>query len=333
MNKWLSFYIQRYFLSYMVTQHNYGENTITSYRDTFRLLLTYLKESIDISKIKVEDLDQEKIITFLDWLRRERGNGISTRNVRFAHIKSFCRFLLISAPEYADLCSKILSIPFAKEIKKPPSCFSEESVKSLLAAVNAATKEGLRHLALIVLLYDSGCRVQEVIDLSVADFQAGNCSRIYVRGKGNKFRTIPLLGNTEKILSRYIRLYQLEPASPLFFNRSGGRLTRQGVRHILRKYSEMVNEQSTTKIEEPIHPHKLRHSKATHLVNAGVNLYNIRDFLGHESVTTTQIYLTSNPETTRKAIESAAAITVPNSLKFFSAKEKDDLLSFLDSLA
>ena len=137
---------------------------------------------------------------------------------------------------------------------------------------------------------------------------------------------------TERIVSRYIRQYQLKSDSPLFFNRSGNRLTRQGIRHILRKYSAMVNEASRDKIEGAIHPHKLRHSKATHLVNAGVNIYSIRDFLGHESVTTTQVYLTSNPEATRKAIESVSEKTVPNSLNYYSPQRKDELLAFLDSL-
>ena len=153
----LAFYIQRYFLVYMVNQHNYGGNTITSYRDTFRILLAYLNtEGVDLSKVKVCELSQEKITTFLDWIIKERKNGVSTRNIRLAHLKSFYRFLMISAPEYADQCSKILAIPFAKETKKPPACFSEEAVKNLLAIVDPLTQEGLRHLALLALLYDSG---------------------------------------------------------------------------------------------------------------------------------------------------------------------------------
>ena len=333
MNEQLSFYVQRFFLAYMINQHNYGGNTVASYRDTFLILFGYLDmEGSEISKMKVSELSQEKIIEFLEWLKNERSNGVSTRNIRLAHLKSFYRFLMINAPEYAGLCSKILAIPFAKETKKPPACFSEDAVKSLLAEVDPKSREGIRHLALMALLYDSGCRVQEIIDLNVSDFQAGKCSRIYVRGKGNKYRSIPLLGETERIVSRYIRQYQLKSDSPLFFNRSGNRLTRQGIRHILRKYSAMVNEASRDKIEGAIHPHKLRHSKATHLVNAGVNIYSIRDFLGHESVTTTQVYLTSNPEATRKAIESVSEKTVPNSLNYYSPQRKDELLAFLDSL-
>lgn len=330
----LAFYIERYFLVYLVKQHNYGGNTISSYRDTFRVLLTYLKGcGIDISNLKVDELDHDIITSFLNWLQESRKNGVSTRNVRLAHIKSFYRYLLVNAPEHSERCSKILAIPFAKGEKKPPVCFSKDAMKSLLSSIDSSTRDGLRHLSLLALMYDSGCRVQEIIDLNVSDFQAGRCSRLYVKGKGNKYRTIPLLGETEKIISRYIQTYQLSSDAPLFSNKSGNRLTRQGIRHILRKYSELVNEESPHLIEGAVHPHRLRHSKATHLVDAGVNIYNVRDFLGHESVATTQIYLTSNPESTRKAIESVAENTVPSSKDYYSNKDKNDLLSFLDSLS
>ena len=122
------------------------------------------------------------------------------------------------------------------------------------------------------------------------------------------------------------------PESPLFCNRNGERLTRQGIRYIIRKYSELANETVPGIIDGSVHPHRLRHSKATHLVDNGVNIYNVRDFLGHESVVTTQVYLTTNSEVTRKAIESASEKTVPESLDFFSKEEQNDLLSFLDSL-
>ncbi len=141
---------------------------------------------IDISKLKVNDIDQAVIFAFLEWLRNDRKNGTSTRNVRLAHLKSFFRYLMISAPEYSDKFNKILSIPFAKDAKRPPSGFSEEAVKTMPASIDSSTKEGLRHLAILSLLYDSGCRGQEVIDLDVSDFQKGRCCRIYVRGKGNK---------------------------------------------------------------------------------------------------------------------------------------------------
>ena len=328
-----SFYVQRYFMSYLMKQHNYGANTISSYRDTFKLLYSFLVNTdVNVSRIVIDDISHDKVIEFMTWLGETRKNGVSTKNVRLAHIKSFFRYVMMTTPEHSDQCRKVLSIPFGKEDKKPPACMSKDAIKQMLALIDSSSDEGLRHLALLSLMYDSACRVQEIIALSVKDFQAGRCCRIYVRGKGNKYRSIPLLSETEKIVSKYIKHFQLAPEAPLFSNKIGERLTRQGIRYIIRKYSKMVNQAKPGTIEGSVYPHRMRHSKATHLVDSGINIYNVRDFLGHESVATTQIYLTTNPEVTRKAIESVAEKTVPESLDFFTKEERDDLLSFLDSL-
>ena len=333
MSESFSFYIQRYFMSYLIKQHNYGPNTVSSYRDTFKLLLKFMLESNrNISEKYIDEVDYDVILRFLTWLSDVRENGVSTKNVRLAHIKSFFRYVMITAPEYSGQCSKILGIPFGKENKKPPECMSTEAIKQMLASIDASSDEGIRHLALLSLMYDSACRVQEIISLNVMDFHPGQCCRIYVHGKGNKYRSIPLLKETEKIVSKYIKQFCLIPESPLFCNRSGERLTRQGIRYIIRKYSKAANDANPGIINGSVYPHRMRHSKATHLVDNGVNIYNVRDFLGHESVATTQVYLTTNPEVTRKAIEAVAKKTVPESLDFYSDKEKDDLLSFLDSL-
>lgn len=334
MNDKLSFYVQRYFMAYLMQQHNYGQNTISSYRDTFRLFLLFMETTgFDISGLAVADVSYDQILGFLGWLECTRKNGVSTKNVRLAHMKSFFRYVMMSAPEYSNQCSKILGIPFGKEPKKPPACMSTDAIKALLGTVDASTDEGLRHLAILSLMYDSGCRVQELIELNAADFHAGQCCRIYVHGKGNKYRSIPLLSETEKIISKYIKSFRLSHDDPLFCNKKGERLTRQGVRYIVKKYSELANAANPGIIEGQVYPHRLRHSKASHLVDGGVNIYNVRDFLGHESVATTQVYLTSNPEVARKAIESVAEKTVPDSVNYYSEEERSDLLAFLDSLS
>lgn len=333
MSENFSFYVQRYFMSYLIKQHNYGANTISSYRDTFKLLHSFLASTnTDVSKTVIDDINRDKIVEFMTWLGETRKNGVSTKNVRLAHIKSFFRYVMMTAPEHSDQCSKVLGIPFGKEDKKPPACMSTDAIKQMLALIDSVSDEGLRHLALLSLMYDSACRVQEIIALSVKDFHAGKCCRIYVYGKGNKYRSIPLLSETERIVSKYIKHFHLAPEAPLFSNKNGERLTRQGIRYIIRKYSQMVNETSPGTIDGSVYPHRMRHSKASHLVDSGINIYNVRDFLGHESVATTQIYLTTNPEVTRKAIESVSEKTVPESLDFFTKEERDDLLSFLDSL-
>ena len=222
MSEYLSFYVQRYFMSYLMKQHNYGANTISSYRDTFRLLLAFMAESnTDISKIEIYDISHERVLEFMTWLAEVRKNGVSTKNVRLAHIKSFFRYVMMTAPEHSDQCRKILSIPFGKGEKKPPVCMSTDAIKQLLAAIDSSVDEGLRHLALLSLMYDSACRVQEIIGLNVMDFHPGQCCRIYVRGKGNKYRFIPLLSETEKIVSKYINVSALHRMLHCFVIKTG----------------------------------------------------------------------------------------------------------------
>ena len=174
MSEYLSFYVQRYFMSYLMKQHNYGSNTISSYRDTFRLLLAFMAESnADISKIAIYDISHDRVLEFMTWLAEVRKNGVSTKNVRLAHIKSFFRYVMMTTPEHSEQCRKILSIPFGKEDKKPPVCMSTDAIKQLLASIDSSVDEGLRHLALLSLMYDSACRVQEIIGLNVMDFHPG----------------------------------------------------------------------------------------------------------------------------------------------------------------
>jgi len=283
------------------------------------------------TKVALLDVDRECVLAFMKWLEIKRGNSPATRNVRLAHLKSFFGYVMESAPEYAFHCERILKIDVANTEKRPPVYMTEDAVEHMLHSIERDDKDGVRHLALLTLLYDSGCRVQELIDLKVSDIQFDKGRRIYVHGKGDKYREIMILPETEKILRKYIKLYKRDNDDFVFENRSGKQLTRQGVRYILRKYADQLKDKHPSEYEPNAHPHLLRHSKATHLINSGVNIFNIRDILGHVSVETTQIYLTSNPEVTRRAVEHAASKTIPDSTDFYTADEKEDLMNFLDT--
>lgn len=333
MNKTLSFYVQRYFSGYLIGQHNYGRNTIASYRDTFKLLLAFLHASHYKKKnILLSDVGKDCVLQFLKWLTTERNNSASSRNVRLAHLKAFFRYVQQEEPMLASQCETVMNIPFEKTQKRPPEYMDEESVSHMLHIVDSESKDGIRHLAILSLLYDSGCRVQELIELKVHDVQFEKGQRIYVHGKGNKYRTIPITASTEKILKKYLKVFPRGKDELLFSNKNGNSLTRQGIRYILQKYAVASKEANPSAFAGSAYPHLLRHSKATHLVNAGVNVYNVRDFLGHSSIVTTQVYLTSNSEVTRKAIEQAASKTVPDSENYYSNEEKQSLMEFLDTL-
>lgn len=334
MNKSLSFHVQRYFSSYLIGQRNYGKNTLASYRDTFKLLLLWLDKCAAKKKnIPITAIDKSCVLRFLDWLKIERENSASTRNVRLAHLKSFFHYTRLETPELAEQCESVMNIPFTGTETRPPEYMTEDAVSHVLHSINADSKAGLRHLTILSLLYDSGCRVQELIDLKVCDVQFEKGERIFVHGKGNKYREIPIMPDTGQIIRKYIKAYALSAQDLLFTNKQGKRLTRQGIRHILRKYASLSQKDNPDDFGgQEIYPHLLRHSRATHLVNTGVNIYNVKDFLGHAHVQTTQIYLTSNPEAMRKAIEKVASQTVPDSVDYYSETEKQSLMEFLETL-
>lgn len=329
----LSYYVQNYFLSYLITQRGYGDNTLASYRDTFKLLFIFFESNgKKLSKLKLKDINQTCVLQFLDWTETERHNAISTRNLRLAVLKSFFGYVLSISPEFSGQCTDTINIPAKRVEKQPPLYLTESETKLLLNAPDRNSKEGIRHMAILALLYDSACRVQELIDLNVADVTTGRCCKVFVKGKGSKYREIPIFGETGKILESYINAYCLKPNDALFTNRSGRRLTRAGVSYIMKKYKKILQEQYAKSFDVNLSPHLMRHSKATHLVNENINIYNVRDFLGHASVITTQVYLTSNPEVTRKAIEKASSKTVSESNDYYSSQEKEDLLAFLETL-
>jgi integrase/recombinase XerD len=193
---------------------------------------------------------------------------------------------------------------------------------------------GRRDLSVLALMYDTGARVQEIADLKVADIRIKAPATIRLTGKGNKTRIIPLMPQTMSIVKKYMADYGLldetKQANPLFFNRKNEKLTRAGLSYILNKYVDRAKASNKELFLEKMSAHVLRHSKAMHLLQSGVNLIYIRDFLGHSSVTTTEIYAKSDPEIKRKAIEEASPKVLPK--EKFSTKEKEDLCEWLKTV-
>lgn len=336
MNDSLSFCVQKYFNSYLLKQKNYGPNTTASYSTTFSLLLEFLKtvKEKNVDTLTLNDIDKETVIEFIQWLKEARTSSEATCNVRLAHIRSFMKYIMLEIPSCMETCSKVLQIPLQKVTKMPPEALEEDFIKKLLVAPGTKTMEGIRHTALLSLLYDSGCRVQELIDLTVGDITFGTNAKILVRGKGNKYRTIPVLSPTAKLLKVYMDRFTLTSPEMIFFpSKNGGKMTRQGVRYILAKYVDEVKKAfPEMKSLDNVHPHTMRHSKATHLVNANIHIFNVRDFLGHKSVQTTQVYLTSNLEKKREALEKASATIGITNETSYSKEKSNELEEFLKSM-
>lgn len=313
---------------------NVSPNTVTSYRDTFKQLLIFMKEQKGIKpeRLTIRDITKEAVISFLEDIESARGNSIGTRNQRLAAVHALFRYIQTQEPDAIFQCQQILSIPFKKQPKKVVRYLTEEETSLLLSAPDQGTRKGRRDLALLCLLYDSAARVQELADLKVKDIRLSIPVQVTLTGKGRKTRVVPLMDKTAAILGSYLKENKLERPGmeehPLFCNSRGEQLSRQGITYILKKYTEAC------RLKE-ISPHQLRHSKAMHLTEADVNPFFIRDFLGHADIKTTGVYAKTSLKMKKAALDKLNAskqdpIPVQNHGKNWT--EDQDLMEWLDRL-
>ena len=303
---------------YLPVQKGASIQTISSYRDTFKLLLRYMRDEkkVQPEKVKLALLDREVITAFLKWLESERGCGVSTRNQRLAAIRSFIRYAQFEFPEKLDSFQRILSIPSKKTQTAVIPYLTADEMRLILAEPDRSTVSGRRDLAILSLLYDSGCRIQELIDLRICNLVLEPTGIVTLHGKGGKTRRVPIEKNTVQILRQYIADQKLDKKNDelLFSGRYGNKLTREGVTYIISKYVSRARA-AMPSIPEKVTPHIFRHTRAMLLLQAGVNLIYIRDFLGHTDIKTTEIYAKADTELKRKAIESTIGVVFTESGK------------------
>jgi len=299
-----------YLTMYLPGQLGLSENTIMSYRDTFKLVLLFAEQECHLrpEKITLADFNIEFIRAFLLWLEQERGCCIATRNQRLAALRAFAQYARSQHPSYLLESQKITDTKGKKSPTPSMVHLSSDDVESILKQPDVTTKYGRRDMVLLSLMYDSGARVQEICDLRVRDIRLRKPPTVALTGKGNKTRYVPLMASTADALTAYFQENHLSLPEkmdhPLFCNHQRGKLTRAGVAYILKKYFEAAK-QVNPNLPQKISPHILRHSKAMHMLQAGTNLIFIRDFLGHTHVKTTEIYARADTDTKRKAIERA----------------------------
>jgi site-specific recombinase XerD len=324
------------FLSnYLPYERGAGKNTISSYWDTFVLFIRFMeqKKGINVNKLEIKDITKRSVVEFLNWLQDERKNSNATRNLRLAAIHSFFKYIQYSVPENLYGYQQILSIKVKKKEKAAVNYLTLDGIKLLMEQPDRNTLKGRRDLALLSLMYDTGARVQEIIDLTPGAIRLDKPMTLRITGKGNKTRIVPLLENQVKILESYLKEHNLNETFantyPLFFNNRKEKLTRAGVTHILLKYVNMARQEAKHLIPDKISCHVIRHSKAMHLLQAGVNLVYIRDILGHVSVKTTEIYAKADSKQKRDAIEKAYIDVVNKEVPIWS--ENKDILDWLKS--
>jgi len=311
-------YLDAFLNKYLPEERNCSENTFKSYCDTFSLLLLFIrdKENINAERLTLEDFNHTLIERFLGYIEQERGCSISTRNVRLAAIHSFFRYIQYEHPGFLLEWQKILGIPFKKAPYRIMNYLTTEGMRLLLSIPNQQLVIGRRDLALLSVMCSTGCRVQELCDLTPSSLRFAKPYLIKVIGKGNKARQIPLRDDLVVILKGYMEEHGLLELSankyPLFPNKHGKKLTRQAIAKILDKHISVARIKDPNLIPDIFSPHCLRHSVAMGLLQTGVPLIYIRDLLGHVSIRTTEVYLRNESKQSREALEKAFENVVPS---------------------
>ena len=306
--------LSRFLSIYLPHERNASPNTVSAYRDGFISILLYLRDEkhIKAEKATLADINRDNVIGYLQWLIDKQGCSIATRNNRLAAVRSFVSYLQYDSVEYMDQWQRILAQPDTTDPME------------------------LRHLAILALMYDTGCRVQELADLTIESLriQYKPCS-IKIYGKGRKTRIVPLSEHVVDILAKYMDCYHIDmdigKKNPLFWNSSRNKLTRAGITYILKKYAVMARMSNPNLIPEITSCHQLRHSRAMHLLQSGVNLVWIRDLLGHSTIQTTEIYARADSKQKREAIEKASENLTPSDV-IGEWVDNNDLISWLKGL-
>ena len=307
-------YIDKYFNVHLVNEIEASNKTIDNYKYSFKLLFNYIEDncSYKIQNFTLDKFTKDFILNFLSWTETDRNNSISTRNLRLASIKSFTSFIFQYEIDNSELI-KIMKIPRKKDIKKKPDVVTEEEIKILLSQPNTKIKKGRRQLAILSLMYDAGLRIDELLSLKVKNINDQYFNTINVlHGKGNKQREIPISDDVSNILRIYINDYNLKEDDYLFSNSKKEKLCSNAIRKIINKNIKLAKKQDSN-FPDKINPHKFRHSKATHLINKGVSVVEVKEFLGHVDLSSTQIYITTNLLQKREALKTIECkLNTPN---------------------
>lgn len=322
--------LEVFFRKRLIAQRRVSAHTISSYRDTFRLLLNFARKRLARAptQLTIEDVTVPLLCDFLDDLEAGRKNTARTRNLRLTAIRSFFRFVALEVPEHGGLVQRILAMP-NKRCQRPLIDFlARPEIEGLLAAVNRTTWIGRRDYAFLLVAMQTGLRLSELTALQRSDVTLGPGAHVHCVGKGRKERATPLTKPAGRVLSAWMKEPRKLDSTFLFPSLSGGRLSADAVQDLVSKHVATASLQCPSLTRKRVTPHVLRHTAAMELLHAGVDRSMIALWLGHESVETTQIYLDAN----LALKEEILAKTKPINGKPGRYRPDDRLLSFLSSL-
>jgi integrase/recombinase XerD len=325
--------IELYFLQHLRHVRGVSEHTVRAYADGLRLYLLFLADETgrSIEALCPDDIRAETVLGFLDELESVRNNGVGTRNCRLAAIRAFVAHLLRHDVVRAEQYRRILAIPMKKARLRAISYLEPPEVRSLLEQPDRNTALGYRDYALLLFLYNTGARVSEALGVQAGDLHLNRPRQVRLHGKGGKERICPLWAETAAVLQKLL-LRQASSDSPIFRNARGRPLSRDGVAYLLDKYSRRSMAATSRHRCLRVTPHVLRHSCAVALLQAGIDVSVIRDYLGHASVATTSRYITTNLEMKRSVLATfwkRAGLVRPSEQTW---RPTPKLLAFLSSL-
>ena len=322
--------LQAFFSDRLLNQRNASPHTVGGYRDTFRLLLTFVAQHLrkQPADLDLADLDAPLIGSFLDYLERERGNAVRTRNNRLAAIHSFFGWAALRHPEHAASIQRVLAIPPKRFERSIVTYLTDPEVDALLDACDRATWTGRRDHAMFALVVQTGLRISELTNLTCADVSLGRGPHVHCVGKGRKERMTPLLPRTVAILKAWMTERAGTPGAAAFPTSTGNPLTRDAVEHRLAVYTQRAVVICSSLAAKHLTTHTLRHTAAMRLLLSGVDVTVIALWLGHEHVSTTSIYLHADMSQKQRAL----ARTKPVGARVGSYRASDRLLSFLEGL-
>ena len=322
--------LQAFFLERLMAQRNASPQTVAAYRDSFRLLLEFAHQHVGKApeRLALSDVDAPLILAFLDHLERDRHNTIRSRNARFAAIRSFMHFAAFKDPTALPSIQRVLAIPMKRFDKPLLGFLSKGEIQAILDAPPTDRWTGQRDRIMFATLYNTGARVSELTGLRVADVVLDGSACVHLHGKGRKNRSVPLWRTTTTQLRQWLPRIDSRPDRPLFPSAAGGRLTRPAVTARLRLAAQRAAAQCPSLANRRVAPHCVRHSTAMHMLQAGVDITVIALWLGHESPSTTHLYVEADLAMKERALQ---AVQSPR-IKQTRYQPTDRLMAFLQGL-
>ncbi len=322
--------LQAFFMDRLMQQRQASPHTVSSYRDTFRLLLQYAQKRLGKapSNLTVPELDTPLLGAFLEHLERERKNSARSRNVRLAAIHSFFRYVALHAPEHSAVAQRVLAMPSKRYIRCPIAFLTSVEVDALLAAPDLTTWSGRRDRALLMLAVQTGLRAAELTSLRCEDIVLGSGAHVRCQGKGRKSRCTPLRKDTVLVLRSWLRERHGQPDEPVFPTTRGTALSHDALQYMLDKHLPAARRQCPSLTRKRVTPHVLRHTLAMDLLHHGADQTVIALWLGHESPQTTSIYLHADMQLKERAL----ATTTAKNVSIPRYRPSDRVMDFLKGL-